>query len=190
MMIGYARLSKPKGANNKEDVNSELKRDHAARLLALKEAGCERTFTETASGGRWDRPELHKLLDQLRDGDVVVVWKLDRLSRSLLDVLKIMEKIEKAKAGFHSITENIDTTSPGGRMMMHMLGAFAEFERAMIRDRTLAGLEIARLKGKLKGRGPKLKPEQRAAALKMLTSGDLAVEVAKVFEVHPQPSAG
>jgi DNA invertase Pin-like site-specific DNA recombinase len=117
--------------------------------------GCRCLFEEAASGGRWDRPELHRLLDQLRDGDTVVVWKLDRLSRSLKDVLHIMERIAKAGAGFRSITENIDTTTPAGRMMMQMVGAFAEFERAMIRERTSAGIVTARAEGRVGGR---LKP--------------------------------
>jgi DNA invertase Pin-like site-specific DNA recombinase len=86
-------------------------------------AGCRRLFEEAASGGRWDRPELHRLLDQLRDGDTLVVWKLDRLSRSLKDVLHIMERIAKAGAGFRSITENIDTTTPAGRMMMQRVAS-------------------------------------------------------------------
>src|SRR6516225_6211184 len=131
MLIGYARVS-----TNEQDT--------ATQVAALKSAGCERIFREKASGGRWDRPELHRLLDQLRKGDVLVVWKLDRLSRSLRDVLTIMEQIAEAKAGFRSLSEAIDTTSPAGRMMMQMLGAFAEFERAMLRERTKAGLESAR----------------------------------------------
>ena len=118
MLIGYARVS-----TNEQDT--------ATQVAALKAAGCERIFREKASGGRWDRPELHRLLDQLRKADVLVVWKLDRLSRSLRDVLTIMEHIAKAKAGFRSLSEAIDTTSPAGRMMMQMLGAFAEFERAL-----------------------------------------------------------
>lgn len=85
---------------------------------------------EVASGGRWDRPELHRMLDHLREGDTVVVWKLDRLSRSLKDVLHIMERIAQAGAGSPSVTENVDTTTPAGCMMMQMVGAFAEFERA------------------------------------------------------------
>jgi DNA invertase Pin-like site-specific DNA recombinase len=124
--------------------------------------GSERIFREKASGGRWDRPELHRLLDQLRKGDVLVVWKLDRLSRSLRDVLTIMEQIAEAKAGFRSLSEAIDTTSPAGRMMMQMLGAFAEFERAMLRERTKAGLESARRQGRIGGRRPKLRPQQQA----------------------------
>ena len=102
------------------------------QIAALKAAGCELIFQEIATGGRWERPELHRLLGQLRKGDVVVVWKLDRLSRSLKDVLALMEKIQKTEAGFQSLTEAIETTSPAGRMMMQMVGAFAEFERAML----------------------------------------------------------
>ena len=126
-----------------------------------KAAGCERIFREKASGGRWDRPELHRLLDQLRKGDVLVVWKLDRLSRSLRDVLILMERLAEAKAGFRSLTEAIDTTTPAGRMMMQMVGAFAEFERAMLRERTKAGLDSARQEGRIGGRSPKLSPQQQ-----------------------------
>src|SRR5712671_5370629 len=140
MLIGYARVS-----------TSE--QETAAQVAALKAAGCERIYREKASGGRWDRPELHRLLDQLRKGDVLVVWKLDRLSRSLRDVLTIMERLVEAKAGFRSLTEAIDTTNPAGRMMMQMVGSFAEFERAMLRERTRIGLDTARREG---GRPPKL----------------------------------
>jgi hypothetical protein len=125
-LLGYARVSKGDEQNN------------LLLAKALRAAGCRRVFEEVASGGRWDRPELHRMLDHLRKGDTVVVWKLDRLSRSLKDVLHIMERIAQAGAGFLSITENIDTTTPAGRMMMQMVGAFAEFERAMIRERTSA----------------------------------------------------
>src|SRR5213594_2388085 len=131
MLIGYARVST-------DD------QDTAAQVAALKKAGCERIYREKASGGRWDRPELHRLLDQLRKGDVLVVWKLDRLSRSLRDVLTIMERLGESGAGFRSLTEAIDTTTPAGRMMMQMVGAFAEFERAMLKERTKAGLDAAR----------------------------------------------
>src|SRR5271169_5482862 len=131
MLIGYARVSTGE-------------QDTAAQSAALKAAGCERIYREKASGGRWDRPELHRLLGQLRKGDVLVVWKLDRLSRSLKDVLTIMEHVHKAKAGFRSLTEVIDTMSPAGRMMMQMVGSFAEFERAMLKERTTVGLAAAR----------------------------------------------
>jgi DNA invertase Pin-like site-specific DNA recombinase len=117
---------------------------------------------EKATGGRWNRPELRRLLDHLRKGDVLVVWKLDRLSRSLRDVLTIMERIQEEKAGFRSLTEAIDTTTPAGHMMMQMIGAFAEFERAMLLERTRAGLEAARKEGCIGGRRPKLLPQQQA----------------------------
>ena len=125
---------------------------------ALKEAGCERIFQESASGGRWDRPQLHRALDHLREGDVLVVWKLDRLSRSLKDLLHVLEKITEVKAGFRSLTEAIDTTTSAGRMMLQMLGAFAEFERSMVRERTRLGLQAARERGRVGGRRPKLTP--------------------------------
>jgi hypothetical protein len=137
VLLDYARISKGDEQNN------------ALQTKALRATGCRRIFEETASGGRWDRPELHRLLDHLRESDTVVVWKLDRLSRSLKDVLHIMELSGNADAGFRSITENIGTTTPAGRMMMQMVGAFAEFERAMIRERTSAGLAAARRKGAL-----------------------------------------
>ena len=150
MLLGYARVSKGDEQSN------------AVQAKALRAAGCRRIFEEAASGGRWDRPELHRMLDQLRQGDVVVVWKLDRLSRSLKDVLHIMERIGDAGAGFRSITEAIDTTTPAGRMMMQMVGTFAEFERAMIRERTSAGLAAARAEGRIGGRRKKLDPPNAA----------------------------
>src|SRR5271163_3930958 len=128
MLLGYARVSKGDEQNN------------LLQAKALRAAGGQRLFEEAASGARSDRPELHRMLEHLREGDTVVVWKLDRLSRSLKDVLHIMERIAQAGASFQSLTENIDTTTPAGRMMMQMIGSFAEFERAMIRERTTAGL--------------------------------------------------
>ena len=141
-------------------------------MAALIAAGCERIFREKASGGRWDRPQLLRLLSHLRTGDVVVVWKLDRLSRSLRDVLTLMAQLEAAGAGFRSVTEAIDTTTPAGRMLMHMVGAFAEFERAMLRERTRAGVEAARQEGRVGGRRPKLSPHQQAAIRKMVAEGE------------------
>ena len=174
MLIGYARVSKSDGQNT------------AAQVAALSQAGAERIFKEQASGGRWDRTELHRLLDQLRPGDVVIVWKLDRLSRSLSALLRIMEKIEAAGAGFRSLTEAVDTTTPAGRMMMQMVGSFAEFEREMIRERTRAGLERALCEGRTGGRRPKLSPQQRQEAIDMVSSGRRnAAEVARIFQVHP-----
>src|SRR5208337_2982235 len=158
MHIGYARVS-------------TQDQDAVAQISALKNAGCERIFQEKVSGGRWDRPELHRLLEQLRKGDVLMVWKLDRLSRSLKDVLTLMEKIAQAGAGFRSLTEVIDTTSPGGRMMMQIVGTFAEFERAMLRERTRNGLDAARKEGRVGGRRPKLKPHQELEIVRLVSSG-------------------
>lgn len=171
-LLGYARVSKA------ED------QDTAPQIEALHAAGCQRVYEERVSGGRWDRPELHRLLDRLAPGDVLTVWKLDRLSRSLKDLLLILDKVEKAGAGFRSITENIDSTTASGRMMMQMLGAFAEFERAMVRERTQAGLRSARAQGRRGGRQPKLSPEQQAEVLTMLTAGRSAADVARLFRVH------
>jgi DNA invertase Pin-like site-specific DNA recombinase len=160
--------------------------DSAAQVAALKKAGCERIYRENASGGRWDRPELHRLMDHLRKGDVLVVWKLDRLSRSLRDILTIMEQLREAQAGFRSLTEAIDTTTPAGRMMMQMVGAFAEFERAMLRERTKAGIDAARQQGRVGGRPPKLSPQQRAEIVKMVSKADkTGADAARLFKVHP-----
>jgi DNA invertase Pin-like site-specific DNA recombinase len=173
MQIGYARIS-----SNAQDT--------AAQVAALQSAGCEIIFREKASGGRWDRPEMHRLLGQLRKGDVVVVWKLDRLSRSLRDVLTIMEAIRQTKAGFRSLTEAIDTTTPAGRMMMQMVGSFAEFEREMLKERTKAGLDAARKEGRVGGRRPKLKPRQQQEILRLVSKGKkTAAEAARLFGVHP-----
>jgi DNA invertase Pin-like site-specific DNA recombinase len=129
---------------------------------------------------------LHRLLDQLRPRDVVVVWKLDRLSRSLKDLLHLMECIAQAGAGFCSLTEAIDTTTPAGRMLMQMVGSFAEFERAMIRERMQAGLVAARARGRIGGRRPKLGPQQQAEIVHMVCSGRQSqADAARLFRVHP-----
>lgn len=173
MLLGYARVSTDE-------------QDSAAQRRALLAAGCERIFEETASGGRWDRPQLQELLRQLRNGDIVVVWKLDRLSRSLKDLLHLMERLGEAGAGFRSLTEAIDTTTPAGRMMMQMVGAFAEFEREMIRERTHAGLEAARAEGRIGGRPRRLSAQQRREAAEMVQSGRKSgAEAARLFNVHP-----
>ena len=174
MLLGYARVSK-----------SDDSQDTAAQVSALKSAGCKRVFEDKASGGRWDRPELHRLLDQLREGDTLVVWKLDRLSRSLKDLLHILERVEAVGARFRSLTEAVDTAGPAGRMLMQMLGSFAEFERAMVRERTRAGLKAAAARGRTGGRQPKLTPEQKAEILDGLGSGrKSAADLARLFRVH------
>jgi DNA invertase Pin-like site-specific DNA recombinase len=176
MLLGYARVSKG------DDQTNTL------QARALRAAGCRRLFEEAASGGRWDRPELQQVLDQLREGDTLVVWKLDRLSRSLKDVLHIMERIGNAGAGFRSITENIDTTTPAGRMMMQMVGAFAEFERAMIRERTSAGLAAARAEGRIGGRRKKLDDTKRREIAESVVSGrKSAADMARLYGVS-QPT--
>ena len=174
MIIGYARVSKVE------------QQDTAAQVAALRAADAEKVFQEAASGGRWDRPQLLKALEQLRPGDVFVVWKLDRLSRSLKDLLILMERIEAAGAGFRSLTEAIDTTTPAGRMLMQMVGSFAEFERAMIRERTRAGLEEARRRGHVAGRRAKLSPDQNKELIAMVESGRQSpAAAARLFGVHP-----
>lgn len=174
MLLGYARVSK---SNDQQT---------APQLRALRDAGCKKIFEESASGGRWDRPELHRLLGQLREGDTLVVWKLDRLSRSLKDLLVILERVEAAGAKFRSLTEAVDTSGPAGRMVMQMLGAFAEFERAMIRERTKAGLREARAKGRTPGRKPRLTAAQEKEIVDAVTSGrKAAAEMARLFNIHP-----
>lgn len=174
MLMGYARVSKNDG------------QDTTTQITALKAAGSTKIFEEVASGGRWDRPELHKALDQLRKGDVFIVWKLDRLSRSLKDLLHIMEKIDVVGAGFRSLTEAIDTTTPAGRMMMQMVGSFAEFERAMIRERTRAGLQSARKKGRVGGRKVKLNADQCREIVTKVNAGQWSKsDAARLFSVHP-----
>src|SRR6266852_1680383 len=171
MLIGYARVS-----SNEQDT--------AAQVATLKAAKCERIYREQASGGRWDRPELQRVLDQIRKGDVLVVWKLDRLSRSLRDVLTIMERVAEAKAGFRSLTEAIDTTTPA--MMMQMVGSFAEFERAMLRERARIGLETARREGRVGGRPSKLTRQQQTEIVRMISRGrKTAADAARLFGVHP-----
>ena len=172
MILGYSRVSKG------EEQNSNL------QIKALKEANVQKLYDEIGSGGRWNRPILHKMIEQLRDGDVVVVWKLDRLSRSLKDLLVIMEQIDKAGAGFRSLTESIDTTTPAGRMMMQMVGSFAEFERAMIRERTNAGLAAARQEGRIGGRRPKLNKDQRQDIIdNVISDRKSGAQMARLYNV-------
>lgn len=178
MLIGYARVS-----TRDQDVG--------AQQAALHRAGCERIFSDVASGGRWNRPELQNLLQHhLRKGDVLVVWKLDRLSRSLSDLIAIMQRIHVAGAGFRSITEQIDTTTAAGRMLMHIAGTFAEFELSLLRERTAAGIAAARARGRRIGRRSKLTTHQWDELLKMMEPGDddtpgkTPAEVARLFNVH------
>ena len=172
MQIGYARVSR----GDHQDLN--------AQLAALTAAGCDPVFREEASGGEASRPELARALDALKPGDVLVVWKLDRLSRSLRDLLFTLEAITAAGAGFRSLTEAVDTTTPAGRLMTQTLGAFAEFERAMIRERTSAGLAQARAEGRTGGRRRKLGEKQRREIAESVISGRKSgAEMARLYHV-------
>lgn len=171
MQIGYARVST-------DEQHTEN------QIAMLKKAGCKRIFEETASGGRWERPELQDCLKHLREGDVLVVWKLDRLSRSLSDLLRILEKVDKAGASFKSLTETLDTSGPCGRLMMNLLGAFNQFEREIIKERTKLGLERARANGRVGGGRYKLSATQQAEAIRMIRSGERTQsEIAELFNL-------
>lgn len=167
MLVGYARVST-------QLQDTELQR------VALDAAGCGKLFLEKASGAQRDRPELHAALEYMREGDTLVVWKLDRLARSLKQLIETVEAMEARGIGFQSLTEKIDTTSPGGKLVFHLFAALAEFERGLIRERTLAGLAIARAQGRAGGRPRSLDEKSLVAARAMLQSPDLTVaEVAK-----------
>lgn len=158
----------------------------ALQLDALKAAGCEKLFVEKASGAQRDRPELLAALDYLRAGDSLVVWKLDRLARSLKQLIETVELLESRSIGLRSLTEAIDTTTAGGKLVFHVFGALAEFERSIIRERTKAGLEAARARGKKGGRPPALVAKDLAAAKAMLSDPEITMEeVAKRLRVAP-----
>jgi DNA invertase Pin-like site-specific DNA recombinase len=168
MRVGYARVSTV-------DQNPEL------QLEALKNHGCEKVFVERGSGARDDRPELRRVLDDvLRQGDTLIVWKLDRLARSLRKLITTAEDLEKRGVGLVSLTESIDTTTPGGVLVFHVFGAIAQFERALIRERTAAGLLEARRQGRKGGRPPAFKEGDILAARALMKEGNLpAQDVAK-----------
>ena len=172
MQIGYARVSR----GDSQDLDPQLR--------ALTDAGCSIIYQEEASGAKSDRPELALAIEALKPGDVLTVWKLDRLSRSLRDLLFTLEAITAAKAGFRSLTEAVDTTTPAGRLMTQTLGAFAEFERAMIRERTMNGLAHARGAGKHIGRKRALSPQQRAEIIERVENGQGSpAQLASLFRV-------
>lgn len=154
MILGYARVSTA-------EQNLDSQRD------ALAAAGAERVFADTITGSARKRPELERLMTQLRSGDVVVVTKFDRLARSLKDLLEIVEQIKEQGAGFRSIAEDIDTTTPAGRLIFHVFASIAQFERERIVERTKEGLEAARRRGRIGGRPPALSPAQKAEVRRM-----------------------
>jgi DNA invertase Pin-like site-specific DNA recombinase len=175
--IGYARVSTIGQEKNGYGIDAQKAR--------LKEAGCARIYEDTASGGKADRPDLTKMMDRLHPGDVVVVVKLDRLSRSLFDLLTIIQRMDKIGAGFRSLTESIDTTTASGRAMMQIVGAFAEFERAIIKERTKAGLEAAKRAGRKLGRRSKLSDEDRRQIAYLVREEKMSMsDCARTYHIH------
>lgn len=171
MIIGYARVSK-------DDQNLDAQTD------ALTAAGAGKLFTDKISGSKRVRPELDRMLDQLRDGDVVTVTKYDRLARSLKDLLEIVEAIGAYGAGFRSLAEDIDTTTPAGRLTFHVFASIAQFEREQISERTKEGLASARKRGRIGGRPPALSAAQKAEVRRMRDQDQRAVpEIARLFKV-------
>lgn len=143
MLIGYARVST-------QDQNVDLQKDELLKI------GCEKVFEEKASGAKTDRPVLQQAIEYCREGDTLVVWKLDRFGRSLKDLIERVKELETKNIGLKVLQENIDTSSAGGKLIFHLFGALAEFERDIVRERTKAGLQSARARGRVGGRPPKL----------------------------------
>jgi DNA invertase Pin-like site-specific DNA recombinase len=158
MDIGYARVSTG-------EQTLELQLD------ALKTAGCGKVYQETASGAKAERPVLEEVLGYLRPGDTLVVWRLDRLGRSLKHLIEVVAALAERGIGFKSLTEQIDTTTPGGKLIFHVFGALAEFERDLIRERTHAGLAAARARGRLGGRPKKLADSKQLGLARTLYAG-------------------
>lgn len=154
MLIGYARVST-------DDQNLHLQHD------ALQAAGCERIFEDSVSGAKSERAGLTALMEALRTGDTVVIWRLDRLGRSLKNLIQLVDRLEAAQVGLCSLQENIDTTSSGGRLVFHLFGALAEFERNIIRERTRAGLSAARIRGRQGGRPPRLDTAKQTLTIRL-----------------------
>ena len=174
MKVGYGRVS-----TDRQDTKAQ-----EAELLKY---GCrkDKIFLETISGAAAKKPQLQRALDQLRPADELVVWKLDRLSRSLKDLMFIVEKISEAEATFHSLTEHIDTSGPCGTALMQMIGVFAEFERRMIAERTRLGVQQAIADGKIVGRPPKLSPDQKKEVIRLLKGGTMTqAQIARMSGVN------
>ena len=165
MRIGYARISS--GGQNLE-----------GQLDALRDAGCDKIFEETASGSRSDRPVLTQALEFAREGDVLVAYRLDRIARSLPHLISVMDDLNRRGVEFHSLTENLDSSSPGGRLIFHVFGAVAQFELDLIRERTRTGLEAAKKRGRVGGRPRRMTDDKIRAAKKLLADGTPVKEVA------------
>lgn len=162
VLMGYARVS-------------TTDQDASLQIDALTEAGCYRIFTDQISGATGQRPQLDSLMDQIRPEDTLVVWRLDRLGRSLRHLIDSLTELEEMGVGFRSLSESIDTTSPGGRLVFHVFGALAEFERELLSERTKAGLAAARARGRLGGRPALLTADQVAEANRMYERQDMTV---------------
>jgi len=172
MKYGYARVS-----TDGQSVDAQVRQ--------LKAAGCKTVFREVASGAKTDRAQLGRLLQQLGEGDVVTVTRLDRLARSTRDLLNTLGTIADRKAGFRSLGDAwADTTTSHGRLMLTVLGGLAEFERDLIRSRTGEGRERAKARGVKMGRKPKLTAHQRAEAIRRRDSGEAVRDIARTFDVH------
>ncbi len=163
MLVGYARVST-------HDQNLDLQRD------ALKQAGCTKVFTDKAGGTKADRTGLSTAIDYAREGDILVVWRLDRVGRSLKQLIEVVNLLNYRQIGFKSIQENIDTTSTGGKLVFHIFAALAEFERDVIRERTRAGLAAARARGRLGGRPRKMDKKKIELAKSLYDENRLSVE--------------
>ncbi|WP_353613974.1 recombinase family protein [Mangrovibacter phragmitis] len=170
MLIGYVRVST-------NDQNTALQRN------ALECAGCELIFEDKMSGKTSDRPGLKKLLRMLSEGDTLVVWKLDRLGRSMRHLVVLIEDLRQRGVNFRSLTDSIDTSTPMGRFFFHVMGALAEMERELIVERTRAGLAAAREEGRIGGRRPKLSPAQWEQAGRLIAAGESRKTVALIFDV-------
>lgn len=169
-LIGYARVST-------SEQNPALQRD------ALHRAGCERMFEDMVSGARTERPGLAEALAYLRRGDTLVVWKLDRLGRSMAHLIETVRDLDQRGVGFRSLTEGVDTTTPGGTLVFHIFGALAQFERDLIRERTAAGLKAAEARGRKGGRKPVVTPDKLARARVHLAAGLTVREAAARVKV-------
>ena len=162
MLIGYARVSTG-------EQNLDLQID------ALQGAGCGKVFSDEASGVKAERPGLQGALDYLREGDTLVVWRLDRLGRSLKDLVQRVEDLHQRQVGFRSLQESIDTTSAGGKFQFHVFSALAEFERDLIRERTQAGLRAARARGRMGGRPKEMTPEKLEMAVRLMKDPEVPI---------------
>lgn len=170
MLVGYVRVST-------NDQNTALQKN------ALECAGCELIFEDKISGKTADRPGLKKVLRTLSEGDTLVVWKLDRLGRSMRHLVSLIEELRSRGINFRSLTDSIDTSTPMGRFFFHVMGALAEMERELIVERTRAGLAVARAEGRIGGRRPKLSATQWAHTGRLIAAGETRQQVAIIYDV-------